>query len=363
MKKLFFIAAIAGAALVSCTKNELAPSVTAQEEISFTAPVVGVQTKVYGAIGTTYDKAESFDVWSKWNKTAIAEWGGTDYIVDKPVTHNAANPGGWHFTPAYYWPADGYLSFVALSPSMTNETSYDATTGFSITTWTQGQYKAVGGTYDIIDLMYSEPTPFLSKANINPADGEESATDADKNSYKGVDITFKHALSYLVFKIKTAANYSATTQFRLTGIELSGVYTTGKFTQKATDPWEESTSATGTYVAYAGTLPFGATEAEANAATGKEIILLPQTLVAGKQKIKITYEIRTLIGTNASDETHWSAWIPDQEQSADILNTTVGEWKMGNKYTYTISLGMDEIVLDPAVDDWDDYEPEPGVTL
>ena len=154
MKKLFFIAAIAGAALVSCTKNELAPSVTAQEEISFAAPVVGAQTKaVNGAIGATYDKTENFDVWSVYGVTDAATWAtATPYITDKTVTYNA-DRNGWIFTPAYYWPADGYLSFVALSPSMTNETSYDATTGFGIKTWTQGQYAAVDGTYDIIVLM------------------------------------------------------------------------------------------------------------------------------------------------------------------------------------------------------------------
>lgn len=343
MKKLFFIAAIAGAALVSCTKNELAPIVDEQQEITFASPVVGVPTKadVNGAIGTTYNEGQAFDVWSVYNTGSISTWGGQVYFNDQAAVHNSSK-GGWALTNTYYWPANGFLSFVALSPSMATQTDYTATDGFKITGWSQGANEN-----SIIDLMYSEPTFNCVGSAYNP-DNDDDATYA----YDGVDITFKHALSYLVFKIKTAANYSATTQFRLTGIELSGVYTTGNFTQKAADPWAESTSATGTYVAYTGTLPFDAAEAAAPAATGKEIILLPQTLVAGKQKIKITYEIRTLIGDDSSDEADWSAWIPGQEQSADILNSTVNEWEMGNKYTYTISLGMDEIVLDPAVTEW-----------
>ena len=46
MKKLFFIAAIAGAALVSCTKNEVAPSASDQQEITFANPVSHVVTNV-----------------------------------------------------------------------------------------------------------------------------------------------------------------------------------------------------------------------------------------------------------------------------------------------------------------------------
>lgn len=340
MKKLFFIAAIASAALVSCTKNELAPSVTAQEEISFAAPVVGAQTKVYGAIGATYDKKENFDVWSKWNKTEITVWGGTDYIVDKPVTHNAATPGGWHFTPAYYWPADGYLSFVALSPSMSTTTKYTAEKGFEITEWSQGATEAT-----IVDLMYSNESLNNAKLEFN-AEGEEISGDA--NSYKGVDITFNHALSYLVFKIKTLEDYSGTTDFRLKKITLSDIYTTGDFTQKPVSPatnWdvdESDPAKVGEYVAYEGTLPFGSALEDVPETEKEEIILLPQTLADGKQKLIIDYEIKT------GD----SAWI-GQTQEIDLEDGTIKVWEMGKKYTYTISISMTEIILDPAVAAWD----------
>ena len=299
-------------------------------------------------------------MWSVYGETDAATWASaTPYITDKTVTYKAERTG-WIFTPAYYWPADGYLSFVALSPSMTNETSYDATTGFSIKTWTQGQYEAVGGTYDIIDLMYSEPTPFLSKANINPADGEESATGADKNSYKGVDITFKHALSYITFKVQTAANYAATTQFSLNSITLSDIYRKGKFVQKpgsGVSNWtisDDDKDTKGTYVAYANASgeKFGYETAEAttqtpltaSSALGKEILLLPQTLTGGPQELTIEYQISTDGGTT---------WI-NQTQSIDLSKGGVATWEMGKKYTYTLSISMTEIILDPAVTVWDE---------
>lgn len=354
MKKLFFIAAIASVALVSCTKNEVAPSAQ-QDEITFLAPVVGAQTKVNGLIGATYNKGESFDVWCVHNTSDISVWDGTVYFSDTKATWNSGL-GGWALEKKYYWPATGKLSFVAMSPSIANTTTYDKTNGFSITTaWSQGADENT-----IVDLMYSEPAFNKAKADYT---GYEETT-GDKNSYKGVDITFKHALSYITFKVKTAAEY-ATTDFRLKSITLSGVYTTGTFIQKhATDPWTESTSNVGEYVAfdYSRVIPgsdpattFGELVFDNDPAvtvpetSGKEIILLPQALTAGKQKITVNYEISTDgKAIDAADK----VWIP-QTQFADLKNSLVDEWEMGKKYVYTLSIGMQEIIFDPAVTNWD----------
>ena len=364
MKKLFFIAAIAGAALVGCTKNELAPSVTAQEEISFAAPVVGAQTKaVNGSIGATYDTEESFDVWSVWNdaKLGTGTWAGTPYITDKAAKYVTAK-GGWAFDPTYYWPAYGYLSFVALSPSIDKVTTYDATNGFKITEWSQGASETA-----IVDLMYSDESRDHEKAMYT-----ETGDNVDEGSaytYKGVDIMFNHALSYLVFKVKTKENYSGTTQFQLTKITLSNICTTGNFQQKdggvlKTDPWTEASSNLGTYVAFDhervnpvtaspfGEIEFSSSSVNVPETSGKQIILLPQALVDGQQKLTINYQIKTADST----------WI-DQVQEIDLYDGSIKNWEMGKKYIYTLSISMTEIILDPAVADWDDYEPEPGATL
>lgn len=343
MKKLFFIAAFASAALVGCTKNEVAPSALQQDEITFLSPVVGAQTKVYGAIDATYDTDESFDVWCVHNTGDITEWGGTAYFSDIKATYNSTL-GGWALETKYYWPATGKLSFVALSPTLTNTTSYDKTNGFKVTEWSQGASESA-----IVDLMYSGETQNQEKSSYTSGSG-----DNDDNSgaykYKGVDLDFKHALSYLVFTVKTTADYSATTKFRLNAITLSGVYTTGDFTQIVTSPnpnWTVDTSdpaKVGTYVAYTGgELAFTSSSAVAVPETDKkEMILLPQTLTADQQKIKVDYQISTDNGTT---------WIA-QTQTVD-LKGTVEKWEMGKKYTYNLSIGMQEIIFDPAVSAWD----------
>lgn len=337
MKKLFFIAAIASVAFASCVKNDPAPSVTEQHEITFAAPVVGPQTKVYGEIGVGYNTGESFDVWCVYNTADITEWGGTPYFNDIKATHDNIS-GGWTLSPNYYWPATGKLSFVALSPSITNSTTYDKTDGFKITSWMQGNKEDL-----IVDLMYSLPALNKAKADYD-ADGEELS--GDVNIYKGVDITFKHALSYITFNVKTAADYTATTKFRLKKITLSGVCTAGAFNQNASDPWtEDTTGEKGTYIAYTNDsgLPFDYSAAvAAPSEAGKEIILLPQALTTDQQKVTVDYQISTDNGTT---------WI-DQTQTADITNATVAAWEMGKKYTYTITIGMTQIIFDPAVTDW-----------
>ena len=353
MKKLFFIVAITGAALVSCTKNELAPSATEQHEITFASPVVGVQTKAFGAIGTTYNTSENFEVWSVYNTEDISEWGGTTYFSDVTAQYNT-DADGWGLNPKYFWPANGKLSFVALSPAMINTTTYTADNGFTIQSWSQGASEEA-----IVDLMYSEPTFNQKRADFANDDNDDDNDDIanGEHKYNGVDIKFKHALSYLVFNIKTKENYAPQTQFQLESITLSGIYTTGTFTQKGIpaegetwDPWAESTTNTGTYAAYneveaTERLAFTSTAVAVPETTGKEIILLPQALTADQQKITIKYDIRT----NFMEDDEWIT----QTQTVDLTNTTVTEWEMGKKYTYTITIGMDEILFDPAVTDWD----------
>ena len=365
MKKLFFIAAIAGAALVSCTKNELAPSATEQHEITFASPVVGVQTKVLGAIGTEYSTDERFEVWSVYNTTDIQKWGGTTYFSDVTAIYNR-DANGWGLDPKYFWPANGKLSFVALSPALGTDfkTEYTEGTGFTITNWSQGASEDA-----IVDLMYSEPTFNQERAAFNNDDNDDDndVIENGEHKYNGVDITFKHALSYLVFKITTEDDYSESTKFQLDKITLSGIYNNGNFEQKATDPWTENTTGTtGTYVAFekgrkaknanGKDIEFSAvdftlaansgTPADVPETIGKEIILLPQALLDKQQKITIEYRISTDSG---------KTWIAQKQEGYFYIDnsTTVKTWEMGKKYTYTITIGTDEILFDPAVSEWD----------
>ena len=72
MKKLFFIAAIASAALAGCTKNEVT-GLDGQQEITFVGPVVGAATKaVPGEMPAGYATAESFKVQAWYQEDAVS---------------------------------------------------------------------------------------------------------------------------------------------------------------------------------------------------------------------------------------------------------------------------------------------------
>ena len=104
MKKLFFIAAIAGAALVSCTKNELAPIVDEQPEITFASPVVGVQTKGLALAGTEFPAGRDFKVYAEWFAGNYTTGQGTAYIKDEVCTKKGGN-NYWDPSTPYYWPS------------------------------------------------------------------------------------------------------------------------------------------------------------------------------------------------------------------------------------------------------------------
>ena len=67
MKKLFFIAAMAGAALVSCTKNESVET-PEQDVITFAEPVTALNTKAV-EIGENYPTSQNFSVFAHQYRT------------------------------------------------------------------------------------------------------------------------------------------------------------------------------------------------------------------------------------------------------------------------------------------------------
>lgn len=342
MKKFFFIAAIASAALVSCTKNEVI-TVADQHEITFSAPVVGPQTKaiVYGEIGANYNPSEDFKVYAVWHETNFDKWeNGSQYMYDVVVSRNTGDfdttpgdKGAWKPSSDYYWPKVGVLSFAAYSPA-TAEGTYAygkdglTITGFPVPNTTSLQY----------DLMFSERT-----YNKNQSENGVNA------EYDGVDIKFKHALSSIRFTAATQADYSATTTIKVKKITMWGMNSKGNFEERVNDiatydsapRWIDQDTpvlAANPYVVYEGTLTLnkGAQNANSN-----DVILLPQVLPAGAT-IRVDYTMQTATGTE----------IPQYKEVT--VGSLSGEWVLGKRYTYNIIVGLDDIYFAPSVEEWQD---------
>lgn len=381
MKKLFFIAAIAGVALASCTKNEVNTPVE-KGKISFTTPVVSAVTKapVAGEINPSdkYPTDEEFNVFAVHHTGKYASAAGTTlYMEDVQVKYGSATANYWapeHVDGgvAYYWPenADSYLTFAGYSPSETTGTiDWTAANGFTLT-----DFIVADETKNQYDLMFSRRT--FDKQNSTGG-----------TSYSGVDINFEHALSSIVFKAKRAEEYAGTT-IKLYSITILNAYDKGKFEQGLADDntnnyqtgYPKWTPGTGesNYIVYK---PATATSIEFDeeyTAIDNAVILLPQafkhettTVVDGvsttstsEVSIKVEYSIQTATGEEIKQEKIVSLETGNNNgQFTDDKGNVISAWEIGKRYTYTISFGLDKIYFSPEVEAWTDVTVNSNVAI
>ncbi len=352
MKRILLFAAVAGAALAGCVKNESESGLIASDsKISFEAPVVGATTRAQaGEIGDKYPTEENFKVWGWYHEGDYTTFGDTqnngwkNYMTDatgNPIAVSYDNVNSWVSATDYFWPKTGKLTFAAYSPADAAGTYSHTAAGLQITGFTVA---AVGEQYD---LMYSDRA-YNRTSSTNQYGGTAS------NTYTGVDIVFHHALSSIVFKAGTDANYTtANNTFKIKSITIKNVANAGTFNETLTDgttnrtpAWTVTGEANNSYEAFSGdfTVPNDGTTREepTNAA---DLILLPQSFVGNDAAI---VEIKYTYGTAASGE------IENTETFQLNHATNVQAWEPNKRYTYNIIFGLDKIYFAPVVEAWDD---------
>ena len=355
MKKVFLIAA-AVVAFAACSKNEVLPSSSINNEISFNvAPRTKALTPDQSAFGVdnhfiSYAYFLTDD--KKWPTNA-----GSIYINGAEVSSHvdASATGGrvWKADNSYYWPKSekSSLTFFAWSKN-TNECGLAG--GATVSCDPQKGIAFTG--YDVtsnknVDLLVADVA-----ANKH---GNENLY-----TYSGVPTLFRHKLSYVIFKVKTQKAYAGK-EFALKSIKFVGLGSKASYDQKAndgTDPvyntvgeWATPT-ATADQVYFNATTPVVFTDADfvletAATASVDQKYYLPQALtavtpgagVAGS--IEVVYTIKTTEGAAESTETV-TRYISAKSMFADDL-------KINKKYTCTLTFSLDEITWDPAVQDWE----------
>lgn len=369
MKKVVFIALAASLSLTACVKNEPAPLGTAQNEITFSTPVVGLATKalVNGMIdGTTYPTDQTFNVWGWYCGISTNVFDADDasaYMTDVTVAYDQTElngdeteSGAWRTNPTYYWPKNGTLTFDAYSPTELQinaagiygdgcSVSCDPATGLTIANY---QVPQIMG--DQIDILYSSRAYDKTKSSFTSG-----------NDYEGVDIQFNHALSAIQFKVSTDKDYPAGT-VTLKAINI-GAYGRGTFTQNIADDrtsapkWDLGSYTDGYTVFYKGDYAASTNLTSTPTAFGTPALLLPQEFVKEDQEIEIVYYIKNASETPAiqvttfelTEQANWDG----VEEGTPV---TVDKWEMGKRYTYNIVIGLDEIYFAPTVTDWVDVE-------
>lgn len=357
-----FLATVASAALASCVSEDHAEITQESKAISFDAPVMATQTRaeVYGEIdGTDYPDEEAFAVFAKQYNGNFTSWNaGTNFWEGELTVARQGNENKWYNADKkYYWPdAPVSLAFAAYSPAVPQtgsgfKASYTETYGmgfvnFVVNTDVENQ----------VDLMYASLVKNQTQEN---------------NAESGVNLTFKHALSSVVFAA-VDANENAT--YTINSLSVSGrFYTTGTFKEvpstDATSPsWELSETSPSADVTYAPAYPtetskfevpvntYGFVTGTGNATAGAATAILPIPQDVPEDAIvTITYTETPKNGAAATytKEIKLKNFTTDTEK-----NNTAGaveNWAVGNRYIYVFKFGEAPMLyFVPAVTDWVD---------
>lgn len=368
MEKNLLFAALAVVAMASCTKNELKVPATGTDAVISFQPVVANATKAdyitNSTIAPTGDPKSStfkFTVYAWYTDGAemtASTTTATKYMDAVEVSYKArhddgtpgATPGatkgqgGWSPENKYYWPKNGYLSFDAYAPSTA---SSDGTFSSSVKNGLQIADYTVKDLAQQYDLLYSTRT--LNKT---------TSTGGNNDTYDGVDIKFKHALSAIEVTAKTDYDYSGA--IKLTKITILNAQNKGDFNQNMTNAVTDGTpgwtnnDTEVSYVLFTGDHALTTTALTSTTSPAiSNAILLPQNFShtgGNKVSIRVDYKIK-----------HGAAEL-DQYYIAD-LSTTYGHegsdpsallsaWVMGKRYTYNFIFSLDEVYFAPSVTDW-----------
>ena len=327
MKKIFF-SLLAVAALTSCAKTE-AVYMEDQAEIKI-KPATALATKAnqLAAIdGTEYPVAENFDVYGYWaNLPAGSEFTTTDGVttyLGKDGAVEFTNKGNyWGGTTTYYWPKNGSLRFAAYSPSNLNMTHNLDTDTYTVTGYEHPTTTAT--TWDLL---------------VAPTSKSYTAMTAAEN----VSVVFEHALSWITVKV-VAKDAEAAKAFDIKKVTINDVVNVADFEAVMSGEKAMTWTLTDTKVAYE---VFNGSQAVTETATVIETtkdgtVIIPQPTTT----ITVDYKQNALEGTPALD---------NQQVTVDlVLDAENTPWKPGKHYVYTLVFGLDEILINPDVVDWDD---------
>lgn len=358
MKKLFFIAAIAGVALASCTKNEVTPA--AEQQITFATPVVGTLTKaVTGEIGAAYDKNEKFIAYGWYSEAESFDPATASLYIDGVTVHHdptlnvesdQGEEGAWLPATTFYWPKNGKLTFSAYSPADAKDhaaaVNCDVTTGLRL-----GDFTVQAAPADQYDLLYSDRA-----YNKTTSVGEVNTT------YDGVDLQFRHALSSIHVTVKNDMTYPDNT-ITINKIELQNVYNTATFSENLETGTELNSSATAAWSGHKNlqTVVLGDSNQEVvfdKAKYGTTAILIPQVFdhgtTGGKVSLYVEYTIKNQNGTTLKQRNTFELDDYSGVYDDGTVDSLTPQWVKGYRYTYNLTFGLTKVYFAPSVTPWTD---------
>ena len=325
MKRFFFLAVAATAMLAACNKTEVVYNNDPQE-IAFNA-VNKVATKI------PVDQSE-FREGDDMHVAAYIVAGSETDGNFFGSTHFTKNGDNWTGTPARYWPlTTSTINFLAVTGTGGGASN-------STTTFTEPY--ASGAT-----VTLNENSAF-NQNDIMFAAGQGKHVQGEV--YAPVDLTFKHALSWVKFFVckKDASGYDIV----VNSIKLNGASYQGKLTLSNGQFNEESAQLTENI------------QATWSDTTPKDGVLVPNKQgTAAAESLTLEYKAN---GYAAAEFGNGLLVIPGYAasftinytltQEGGVANTfeytyplpTGGEWKMSKAYFYYIAFDLTEIEINPV---------------
>ena len=359
MKKFFILAATALVAIAACSKNEADTTSYEKSKVINFNTVAGKATKA-PITGTTYSyDAPAFGVFAyylaegNWN-TAAANSSAVSYMNDVEVSFNDTKDI-WAPASTYYWPLEGKLTFIAYSPKSAATAVFSnagvlTLTGFTVNTTVAAQ----------VDLLYSAIAADKTQNEDYYEDTANSKDSETAEGDKGVNIQFKHALSQVIFKAKTADEvFDAGLSFKVDAITVNAASTATSMT--VTNPTSaQLASDITTWTAPGTNADFAVSNTAFPAAAntyltktlsdpiGDPLLMIPVTAFAGTDPtVTVSYTLyRTSDNVDLGSKTVTIHF--------DDIDDVVTAWQAGKKYVYNLTIDLQKIYFNPSIVDWAD---------
>lgn len=385
MKKTVFIAALAIAALASCSK-------TVEEGIQ--SEVVFQVARYMGATKANTDYKIDYQTIPfgafAWYK-GVQATDNADFMVNQEVSYSDPvwRPNG----TTYYWPKSGSIDFICYSPYTADGTNAPLPTitedNITYPAWDVAAHQDV-------DIMYADKVTGLTN-NTNTY------------YYSGVPTLFHHALAKVNFEIKAA--YTEVTdpvtgtktkwEIEVESVKINNILSSGSFSLNLNGTtWDKPADADGNCV----WTPDGSTtdldldlSNVPNPLVDGEVygldsgvLVMPQALTGGNQEVVIKVTITTYRDINDGNGYVQVLQENGVEIQGNLSAGSMDAWEMNQNVTYSFNFapslssttdsdgdgipddldgdGIPDVVptivyFDPAVDEWENITVSAGINI
>ena len=333
MKRFFFLAVAATAMLAACNKTEIVPTGDAQE-ISFVA-VNKVATKA-PVDGTTFLTGDNMDVVA-YLAAGDGATAGT-YFTETLFTNSGTNT----WAGKRYWPlSDATINFLAVT-----------NTGGGVTDHVQNAFDSTIPASKVVSDLTGNNDATQTDLMFAAGQGTHNQGDA----YTAVGMVFKHALSWINFKVRTGNGLTdADPKIAINSITLNNVPVNGTLTvtngNYATTGAECVTANLGAAWSFTDRANMKLIESGIDTDANADDLLLTNAYKEfGGNGVLVIPSAQTSFTINYT--------ITQPDGTPNTFNYTYklagNTWEMAKKYVYHITMTLTEILIEPSVASWGD---------